>query len=159
MTKEQIQEFTRRTTQENHSGLILVLCDIVQAYTKDALAAFSEGQLDDYMHNVEAARRAHNELMDCFDSANYNGRKVLSVLRYIYGQFVISVIKREPIELERCMEMLSSLRISFEHLHSLDTEGPVMKNTHQVYAGLTYGKGTLNESMVCADYSNRGYQV
>lgn len=159
MTKEQIQEFTRRTTQENHSGLILVLCDIVRAYTKDALTAYADGQIDSYMHHVEAARRAHNELMDCFDSSNYNGRKVLSVLRYIYGQFVISVIKREPIDLDRCMEMLSSLQISFEHLHSLDTEGPVMKNAHQVYAGLTYGKGTLNESTVCADYSKRGYQI
>lgn len=159
MTKEQIQEFTRRTTQENHSGLILVLCDVVRVYTKDALAAFAEGNVEGYMSNVEAARRAHNELMDCFDATNYHGRKVLSVLRYIYGQFVISVIKREPVELDRCIGMLDSLQVSFEHLHSLDTEGPVMKNTHQVYAGLTYGKGTLNESTVCADYSKRGYQI
>lgn len=159
MTKEQIQEFTRRTTQENHSGLILVLCDVVCTYTVDALAAYAKGDGDGYMQNVEAARRAHNELMDCFDATNYHGRKVLSVLRYIYGQYVISVIKHEPIDLERCMDMMKSLRVSFEHLHSLDTEGPVMKNTHQVYAGLTYGKGTLNESTICADYGNRGYQA
>lgn len=159
MTKEQIQEFTRRTTQENHSGLILVLCDIVRTYTNDALTAYAAGDSDGYMTNVEAARRAHNELMDCFDAANYHGRKVLSVLRYIYGQYVISAIKREPIDLDRCMEMLDSLRVSFEHLHSIDPEGPVMKNTHQVYAGLTYGKGMLNESTLCSDYSNRGYQI
>lgn len=159
MTKEQIQEFTRRTTQENHSGLILVLCDIVRVYTQDALKAYADGDEKEYMRTVECARRAHNELMDCFDMSDYHGRKVLSVLRYIYGQYVISVIKREPIDLDRCIGMLDSLQISFEHLHSLDTEGPVMKNTHQVYAGLTYGRGTLNESAICDDYSKRGYQI
>ena len=34
-----------------------------------------------------------------------------------------------------------------------------MRNVHQVYAGLTYGKGTLNESIQGVDYGTRGYQV
>ena len=33
-----------------------------------------------------------------------------------------------------------------------------MKNTHQVYAGLTYGKGTLSESTM-GDTYNRGYKA
>ena len=27
-----------------------------------------------------------------------------------------------------------------------DFEGPIMQNTQQIYAGLTYGKGYFNES-------------
>ena len=37
MTQEQKQEFTRRISQENHSGLILVLCDIFHTYGMDAM--------------------------------------------------------------------------------------------------------------------------
>ena len=40
MTQEQKQEFTRRISQENHSGLILVLCDIFHTYGVDAMAAY-----------------------------------------------------------------------------------------------------------------------
>lgn len=38
MTQEQKQEFTRRISQENHTGLILVLCDIFHTYGNDAIA-------------------------------------------------------------------------------------------------------------------------
>lgn len=158
MTREQIQEFTRRTTQENHSGLILVLCDMEQVYVSDALAAYAD-DMDGYMKNIELARKTHNELMGCFDMANAQARKVVGILRFIYGKLVASVVKRKPQELERCMGMMGRLRIGFEHLHEIDTDGPLMKNTHQVYAGLTYGKGVLNESTLNADYGSRGFKV
>ena len=56
-----------------------------------------------------------------------------------------------------CENMMDNLRTGFEKLHEIDDEGPVMQNAHQVYAGLTYGKGTLNESLEGADYSKRGF--
>lgn len=156
MTKEQIQEFTRRATQENHSGLILVLCDMDRVYISDALNA---DDTDEYMRNVELAKRTHNELMDCFNPMDAQGRKVLTVLRYIYGRLVASGVKRKPQELDVCLDMLDTLQVAFVHLHEIDPEGPVMKNAHQVYAGLTYGKGVLNESTMGADYGSRGFKV
>lgn len=156
MTKEQIREFTRRATQENHSGLILVLCDMDRVYISDALDA---DDADEYMRNIGLAKRTHNELMSCFNPLDAQGKKVLVVLRYIYGRLVASGVKRKPQELDICLGMLETLRIGFEHLHEIDTEGPVMRNAHQVYAGLTYGKGVLNESAIGADYGSRGFKI
>lgn len=34
---------------------------------------------------------------------------------------------------------------SFEQVAKEDHSGPVMEHSQQLYAGLTYGKGTLNE--------------
>ena len=68
-------------------------------------------------------------------------------------------MKRSPQDLELVKGMLGQLRVAFEELHRLDTDGPVMKNTHQVYAGLTDGRGTLNESTLGVDYSNRGFKI
>ena len=60
--------------------------------------------------------------------------------------------------LKDAVRLLSSLRESFEELSKQDTSGPAMSNTQSVYAGLTYGKGTLNESTSFSS-DNRGYTV
>jgi flagellar protein FliS len=40
---------------------------------------------------------------------------------------------------------MEKLRKSFEEVAKQDTSGSVVQNSQKVYAGLTYGKGTLNE--------------
>lgn len=159
MTKEQIKEFTLRTTQENHSGLVVVLFDIELVFLKDATEAYENDRADDFVLNLEKARRAHNELMSAMNTRDATGLRVLSILRYIYKLLVKSVITGRPCETDRCIKMLGDLREGFVKVHENDRSGPVMKNTHQVYAGLTYGRGTLNESYGTADYSNRGFKA
>ena len=158
MTNEQIKEFTLRTTGANDSGLILVLFDIVKVYAGDAISAHMNQDDDAYLRSIRLAKKAHNELMACINPGDELGKKVLAIFRFIYGKLVSSEVKRAPQELDRCIGMLDNLRVGFEKLHSIDTSEPVMKNTHQVYAGLTYGKGTLNESMLGDSY-NRGFKA
>lgn len=159
MTQEQKQAFTRRISQENHSGLILVLCDIFHVYGEDALAAYEAEDAALYQQNIEQARRTIQELMDCFSRAEQTGRDVVAILRFVYGKLVRSQIRKAPDDLDRCVQMVDALRVGLVHLHEIDTEDAVMQNVHQVYAGLTYGKGTLNESIQGVNYENRGYQV
>lgn len=158
MTKEQIKEFTLRTSNSNHSGLILVLFDVVNVYISDSISAYNLGDADGYFKNIRMAKKAHNELMSCINPKDAIGRRVLAIFRFIYGKLASSEVKRMPDELDRCQGMLDNLRVGFEKLHSIDDEGPVMKNTHQVYAGLTYGKGTLSESTL-GDTYNRGFKA
>lgn len=159
MTKEQIRDFTLRTTQSNHSGLILVMFDVEHVYLTDAITSYEQDNIEDYLKNVELARKVLNELMASFDMRNSLSRRVVSILRFIYKQLVVSLVKREPQELDRCINMMDNLRNSFVPLHEQDDEGPIMKNTHQVYAGLTYGKGVLNESIEGVNYSSRGFRA
>lgn len=159
MTQEMKQEFTRRVSQENHSGLILVLCDIFHTYGNDAMTAYEAGNETAYLQNIEQARRTMQELIDCFSKEDPLGRNVISIFRFIYGKLVRSEVRRQPDELDRCVQMVDDLRVGFVHLHELDNEGAVMQNVHQVYAGLTYGKGTLNESVQGVNYESRGYQI
>lgn len=159
MTQEQKQEFTRRISQENHSGLILVLCDIFHTYGMDAMAAYEAENMTTYLQTIGQARRAMQELIECFSKEDPLGRNVIAILRFIYGKLVRSEVRRQPDELDRCVQMVDDLRVGFVHLHELDNEGAVMQNVHQVYAGLTYWKGTLNESIQGVNYEKRGYQV
>lgn len=159
MTREQIKEYTLRTTQANHSGLILILFDIERTYIMDGLACFDNNDQEGYIRNIELARKAHNELMSGINPEDRGGARILNIMRFIYGKLVKSVIRRKPDELERCISMMDKLRECFDKIHELDDEGPVMRNTHQVYAGLTYSKGVLNESYGTADYSSRGFKA
>ncbi len=158
MTKEQIKEFTLRTTNSNHSGLILVLFDVVNVYITDSICAYNSDDKEQYIKNIRLAKKSHNELMSCINPADSLGRRVLDIFRFIYGKLASSEAKRKPDELDRCKVMLDNLRVGFEKLHSIDDEKPVMKNAHQVYAGLTYGKGTLSESTL-GDTYNRGFKA
>lgn len=158
MTKEQIKEFTFRTSSSNHSGLILVLFDVVDVYISDSLRSYELGDMNSYLKNIRMAKRAHNELISCINPKDELGNKVLRIFRFIYGKLAVSEARRKPDDLDRCKGMLDNLRVGFEKLHSIDEEGPVMKNTHQVYAGLTYGKGTLSESTL-GDTYNRGFKA
>ncbi len=159
MTKEQIKEFTFRTTQANHSGLILIMFDVEHVYLSDAIVAYDKGVVEEYLKNIELARKVLNELIASLDLRNSLSKRVVAILRFIYKKLVTSILKKEPQELDRCMNMLDNLRDGFVALHEKDDEGPIMKNTHQVYAGLTYGKGTLNESIEGMNYSTRGFTV
>ena len=158
MTKEQIKEFTLRTTNSNHSGLILVMFDVVNVYINDSISAYESGDREQYIKNIRLAKKAHNELMSCINPRDELGKRVIAIFRFIYGKLASSESKRSPDELDRCKTMLDNLRVGFEKLHSIDDEEPVMKNTHQVYAGLTYGKGTLSESTL-GDTYNRGFMA
>lgn len=159
MTKEQIRDFTFRVSQENDSGLVIILFDIELVYLNDALNAYAENNIDDFIFNVEAAKKTLNELMSAMNTNDSNALRILSILRYIFSKLVYSCIKKEPQELDRCISMLQKIKTVFDGIHKQDSSGPVMRNAHQVYAGLTYGKGTLTESYGNVDYSNRGYKV
>lgn len=159
MTKEQIRDFTFRVSQENDSGLVIILFDIELVYLNDALNAYAEKNIDDFIFNVEAAKRTLSELMNAMNTNDANALRVLSILRHIFSKLVSSSVRKEPQELDRCISMLQKIKTIFEAIHKQDSSGPVMRNAHQIYAGLTYGKGTLTESYGNVDYSNRGYKI
>lgn len=159
MTKDQIKEFIFRTSNANHSGLMIILFDMERIYLEDAISNYTNGDMDEYLHNMDFARRVHNEIMSGVNPKDNNGRKYLSILRFIYTKLIASCVKRKPVELDRCKIMMDNLREGFVAINKIEAEEPVMKNAHKVYAGLTYGKGVLNESISGTDYSKRGFKA
>ena len=60
--------------------------------------------------------------------------------------------------MESVVNMLKELKQSYEQVASQDTSAPLVENAQVVYAGLTYGKGSLNVDL--ADQStNRGFRI
>ena len=64
--------------------------------------------------------------------------------------------KLEPIE--NIKTIVLKLEEAYKEAAKTDNSPAIMGNTQQVYAGLTYGRGTLNESMG-NPLENRGFRV
>ena len=64
--------------------------------------------------------------------------------------------KLEPIE--NIKTIVLKLEEAYKEAAKTDKSPAIMGNTQQVYAGLTYGRGTLNESMG-NPLENRGFRV
>jgi len=59
--------------------------------------------------------------------------------------------------LDEVRNVIAPLRDAYEGLSHINTSGSVMSNSETVYAGLTYGKNDVNESLMGNE--NRGMLV
>jgi flagellar protein FliS len=82
---------------------------------------------------------------------------LISLYLYVNKRIITAIIKRNPISLDSAESVLNKLLVGFEGVSRADTSGPMMRNTQQLYAGLTYGKGKLNETYINPDNRSRGF--
>lgn len=145
MTKEELNGYSYRVTQASKTELIVIMYDVSINYLSDALFCFEDDNIEGFRDNLKKAQRVVNQLMSALDM-NYNiSLELMSLYRYIINILVRSSIRKEVQELNVVMRMLKKLRTTFEKVSEQDNSGPMMKNTQQVYAGLTYSNGGLNE--------------
>lgn len=151
MTEEMINDYSRRIVQSSCVGLTVITLDIAKEYITEALNSEDESFID----GVRNARRCMDTLTSGLD-VNVSISRDLLIL-YLYMKKVLSeqLSKRDDDKLEAVLRMIVKLKTSFSQVESEDSSGPVMKNVQKVYAGLTYGPGSLNET--CDNSTNRGY--
>lgn len=154
MEKEKKQEFVNRITQSNRSALVVVLYDITIEYIKGGKIKI-QNQEEAFKEELYKARECVKELLGALDF-NYEISKELARL-YLYVNRCVtkSIAKKDLEELDHALYVLEHLRESFEEIAKEDTSECLMGNTQEVYAGLTYGKEKLNESL--SSQNNRGF--
>jgi flagellar protein FliS len=156
MQNELKQDFTRRLTQCNRGEMIVIIYDIYFAYAEDAKKAYADGEHEAYK---EAVRKAQKVLSELIHSLNFSYELSKNLYQlYVYSRNCLSRAVYENrldgiLDAERVMQRLYT---SFEQVAKLDKSAPLMHNTQQVYAGMTYGRGSLNENLSEAD-TNRGF--
>ena len=67
MTKKQIQEFTRRITHANRSGLTLIKFEMLFVYFDDIVRACQENDrqaMTDGVHHADAVLKSFQETLD-----------------------------------------------------------------------------------------------
>lgn len=151
------QEFTRRISQCNRGELVIIMYDICFAYIDDIKKAHAEEKYEDYKHAIKKAQDSIEALMKALDF-KYEIAKELNRL-YVYARTCLAkaLFQNRLDNVLEAEKILKSLYTSFLEVAKTDTSGPLMRNTQRVYAGMTYGRNTLNES--CYDNTHRGFLV
>lgn len=146
MTKEQKQNFTRRITQANRSGLVLIKFEMLFVYMDDICTAFENDDqqaLTNAVHYADAVLKSFQETLDF----QYEIAGQLCALYDFHRRQLAKILMRHSLEeLEQSRQMLQQLYEAFTASAQQDTSRPLMQNAQQVYAGYTYGKNDLNET-------------
>lgn len=159
MTQEQIQTYTLRVSQASPCELVVIMYDIILDDVKNARAAKSAGNVQQYRTELTHAVKVVNELMEALDFSQPISFRLMSLYIYVNKMLVKARVSGKWDSLSDVELVIEKLRIGFDGIKAQDTTGPVMQNVQQVYAGLTYGKGTLNETYLNARDYNRGFQA
>ncbi len=146
MTKEQKQDFTRRITQANRSGLVLIKFEMLFVYMDDISSAFLQDEKQAMTQSVRYADGVLKSFQETLDF-KYEIAGQLYALYDFHRRQLAKVLSHHSLkELEQSRKMLEKMYKSFAAAAKQDTSGTLMKNAQQVYAGYTYGKNDLNES-------------
>ncbi len=158
MTDEKKQEFTLKITQANRTQMVVIIYDILLEYLEEAKKAVEEKQVDEFKHAIKHARNCMQELMDSLHLEYALATKLVQIYLYLNRKLASADVKKEGESIEEVKKIIQKLRDAYKEAAKTDCSDSIMGNTQSVYAGLTYGKGTLNES-VENPKENRGYCV
>jgi len=157
MKKEAIQAFTARATQASRSELIVILYEMILTEINEAKEAYLQEDIATFDKELKRAQKFVNELTVTLDYQYTVSLDLASLYLYINKRIITAIIKRNPVSLDSAESVLKKLLIGFEGVSKEDKSGPMMRNTQQLYAGLTYGKGKLNETYIDPSNGSRGF--
>ncbi len=157
MTSQEIRDYSLKISQSSRTELIVIMYEMAIKYIDDGVAALKSENVSEYRKYLKRAKSVINELVSILDMKYEISFELRNIYVFMIKTLVRADIRKETDELVRIREMLLELRKAFIEVGKSDNSGAMMQNTQQVYAGLTYSRTSLNESM----YSdvNRGYKV
>lgn len=159
MKKELIQDYTMRITQASRTELIVIMYEIILSDLQSAREAFAAEDMTTYDKELAHAGRFVNELMASLDYSIGLSYHLMSLYIFANRELTTAKVQKQPELLGSVEEIFEKLLASYQKVSEEDASGPVMKNTQQVYAGLTYGRGTLNEMYVNGNEARRGFMA
>lgn len=156
MENTQKQDFVRRLSQCNRGEMIVIIYDIYFAYIEDAKCAYEEKNHDAYKEAIRKAQNVLNELIHALDFSYELSKNLYQLYVYCKNSLSRSMYENRIDGICDTEVVMNKLYRSFEAVAKLDSSKPLMQNTQQVYAGMTYGRTCLNENITNTN-SNRGF--
>lgn len=151
------QEFTRRLCQCNNGEMIVIMYDIVFAYMDEAKKAHENASYEEYKAVIKKTQEGIDTLIGALDFKYDLAKDLYKLYVYTKNCLAKAIYQNKTQGLEEAEKILKRLYTSFCEVAKTDTSGPLMKNTQQIYAGMTYGRNTLNEN--CFEDNQRGFLV
>jgi flagellar protein FliS len=157
MQREAAHAFTARVTQASKSELVVITYEMALTEVKEAVEDYGTENFDGFYQQLERAQKFIRELVAALDYKYPLSYDLLSLYLYVNKRIVTAMMKKDVSALGSAESVLQKLLVGFEGVSRQDTSDPVMQNTQQIYAGLTYSRGKLDEVSVNPDGRRRGF--
>ncbi len=154
-----MKAFAARVTQASRTELVVIMYEIILADIDSARTYYNSGDTVAYDRELKHAQRFLNELMATLDYHYEPSIPLMGLYIFINKALVAAIFQNKTDALADAEAILQILLEGFKGVSKEDLSGPVMQNTQQIYAGLTYGKGVLNEMYLNPDEQNRGFKA
>ena len=158
MTNEKKQQFTLRISKANKTDLIVVLYDMVLEYLEDARVAHASDDAEAFKESIRKIRNCMQELIASLHFEYDVAANLLSLYIYVNKELVRASVHYDDDVLDHVESVILKLRDAYSQISVNNHEEPLMQNTQNVYAGLTYNKNLMNEELF-DDKPNRGLYV
>lgn len=159
MEKSKLQEFAARVTQANRSELVVVIYEAVLASIAEGKRCPAEEQIEEARLEISRARSLITELMGSLDMQYGISHYLRQLYIFAYHELCHGIAMRQPELFDHASDIFEKLLPSFQEVAKQDDSEAVMQNVQTIYAGLTYGRGTLNETIGVEVDTNRGFQA
>lgn len=147
-----------RITQANKSQLVVILYEIFFSYLEEAQDALIKEKKQEFCYALQKAQDCVSQLIGSLYMDQPLARTIYSVYLFVSGRIGLAYGKSSAEPLADAKRLMKKLYESYKADSIHDLSKPVMQQTQAVYAGLTYGKNCLNESLE-NDRTNRGFFV
>lgn len=157
MDSEKTKMYAARVCQANRSELVVIIYELMLDSIGEAREAFERGEEETAITELKRAQGCLQEMRGSLDFQYGVSHRLVKLYRYVNEQFAHSITRRRDVNLDSCERVLQGLMSGFSEVAKQDTSNPVMGGSQQVYAGLTYGRGSLNEIAVDARSAGKGF--
>ena len=159
MEKERLQEFAARVSQANRSELVVVIYDAAIVSIEEGKSCLEKDDITAARKEIDRAKGMVDELLHSLDLKYQISHYLRQLYIYAYRELCQGIALRDADRLDHASDVLKGLLPSFREVAKQDESGPVMENTQQIYAGLTYGRDSLDETIAVGVNFNRGFEA
>ena len=122
MKKEQIMDFTRRISQSNRGGLVIVIYDIFFAYMEDTKEAHDNGEWENYKTALRNASKTISELISSLDFSYELAGELYRIYVFCRETLAKAMYKRDLKEVELAENLMKKLYTAFAAASVLDNK-------------------------------------
>lgn len=154
MRSEDKKAYAYRISNSNATGIIAILFDIFDADVEEAILAYESGEKEKFIEETRHASLVVSHLQEALDFKYDLSKELYPIYDFVKRSLAKSMYKDDLTGINEAITAMGPIGESFRQVAKEDNSMPVMENAQQVTAGMTYGRGQLNETV---DSESRGF--
>lgn len=159
MEKDEIRGYSARISQANSSELVVIIYELFMYSFGEAKDAYGAGMIEESVKYMRKAQECVAELRRSLNFKYEISYELERLYKYVNEKLALAITKRQLVDFESVENVMQKLGKSFAEIAKQDKSAPIMQNSQKVYAGLTYGKNSLNEVFFDKNQASRGFKA